>query len=205
MKILTKLAVIWFLLAAPAFADSVTKFDFNGNLGLLGNTDTFTMGSLILPISGWSAPGDRAALWMKNDGPDEIGIGLARERDHEISGTQFVQVDLTKIFGFHPAFVTLTMNSIQPGESYDIWGSNVAGVPGTLLAANKSVPDFTVPSNFDLISVSSGSKGNVLLNDVTAHFVAPIPTPEPSTGILFLMGVVACILGKFISGSTTRT
>ena len=204
MRTLVKLLVICFLFAAPAFADSVTQFAFTGNLGNIGMTDTFAVGTLSLPISGWSSEGVRAAMWMKNDAPDEIGIGLAGERDHEISGTQFVQVDLAKIFAVHPTFVTFTMNSIQVGESYSIWGSDTPGQLGTLLAGDLSVPNFTISSNFDLISVASGSAGNVLLNDVTAHFVAT-PTPEPSTLALMLLGLVPLTLAARKLGSPTRS
>ena len=183
------------LAAVPTFADQITQFAFTGKpgglgtIGDIGKVDSFFLGPISLIVSGWAAPGVPADMWIKNDAHDEIGIGLAAERDHEISGTQFIQTDLSKIFAIKPTQVTVTINSIQEGESYDIWGGDTKGQLGTLLAADVSSPNFTVSSSFPIISVTSGSEGNVLLNDVTAHFVGPIPTPEPSTGFLLLTGV----------------
>jgi len=185
------------LSAAPVFADSTTTFTFIGTLGNIGPTDTFTAGSLSLVATGYSSPGVTTDMWAKNGGLNEMGLGLASEPQHEISGTLFVQLNLTQVLAASPTSIALSIQSIQAGEGYSVWGSNTAGTPGTLLASNQTGATFTLPDlgSFNFISVSGGP-GNVLLDDVDVT----VPTPEPSAAILLLLGLVALVgtgtLGK---------
>ena len=200
LKTLSKFGLLFLgvcvLSAAPVFADSTTTFTFIGTLGNIGPTDTFTAGSLSLVATGYSAPSMTADMWAKNLGPTEAGLGLAAEPQHEIAGTQFIQLNLTSILATNPSSVSLSVQSIQAGEAYNVWGSNAAGTLGTELGMNQTGATFTLPSlgSFDFISLSAAS-GNILLDNVEV-----VNTPEPSSAGLLLFGLAALVgagtLGK---------
>jgi hypothetical protein len=183
------LLAIFLLAAAPAFADTVDVFNFNQNLGDIGKSDLFKLGILQVLLTGYSSPGVTADMWEKNLGPTEFGIGLAAEEDREISGTNFVQVDLSKINNLSRVInISISINSIQAGEAYDVWGSNSAGTLGTLIAADQTSENFTLPRNFDFISITA-PEDNVTIDDIDITVTPPTPTPESST--LFLFGIGA--------------
>lgn len=181
------------LAAAPVFADSTTDFTFTGNLGDIGQSASFTAGSLSLTATGYSAPGMTADMWEKNLGPIETGIGLASEIDHEISGTRFIQLNLTKILAANPYSVVLVIDSIEAGEAYNVWGSNAAGTLGTSLASHQTSHTFTIPNlgSFDYISITAPSDTSVFSN-VTLEDV-DVTTPEPSSAGLLLLGLVTLL------------
>ena len=187
------------LSAAPVFADSTT-LAFVGTLGDIGPTDTFTSGSLSLVATGYSAQGVTADMWAKNEGPIETGIGLASEIDHEISGTKFIQLNLTQILAVHPYSVVLVIDSIEAGEAYNVWGSNTAGQFGMPLASHQTSHTFTLSDlgHFNYISITTPSDTSVFSN-VTLEDV-DVTTPEPSSAGLLLWGLVALVsagtLGK---------
>ena len=128
---------------------------------------------------------------------------------HEISFSEFVQVNLSAIFALHPESVALVVSSIGGplSETYDVWGSTTPGLRGQLLASDQTSPDFTLPKTFDFISLSGGNAdSNVLLEDVTADFRVgtPTPTPEPSTLVLMLLGLIPLTVAARKLGSPTR-
>jgi hypothetical protein len=200
MKIVKLLAVL-LLFAAPAFSDQVDVFNFNQNLGDIGKTDLLKNGAVQLLLSGFNLPGVSGDLWEKNLGPTEFGLGLENNVDHEIgiSGNDFVQLDMSKVSALLSVeSVSIGLNSLQPGENYDIWGSNAAGVLGTLIAANQTDPNFTLPlAPFQFISVTAGN-GDVLLDNVDVT----VATPEPSSIILLIFG--ALIMGAYFARKTFR-
>jgi hypothetical protein len=185
------------LSAAPVFADSTTTFTFIGTLGPVASPTTFTAGSLSLVAAGYLSPGMETGMWAKNRGPGEAGLGIASEPQHEIAGTQFIQLDLTNILAAHPSSIVLSVQSIQAGENYNVWASNSAGMNLTQLGANQTGATFNVilPPGDNFVSLVAGA-GNVLLDDVDVT----TPTPEPSSAGLLLFGLAALVgagtLGK---------
>jgi hypothetical protein len=190
------------LSAAPVFADSTTTFTFIGTLGDLPSPTTFTAGSLSLVATGYlsggvSTPGVSTDMWAKNGGPNEQGLGIASEFQHEIAGTQFIQLDLTNILAANPSSIVLSVQSIQAGENYNVWASNSAGMLGTEIGMNQSGATFNVllPTGDNFVSLAAGT-GNILLDDVDVT----TPTPEPSSAGLLLFGLAALVgagtLGK---------
>lgn len=199
-KALINLCAVFFFSVAPAFADQVDTFNFNQNLGDIGKTDLLKAGLVQFLISGFNSPGTIGDIWEKNLGPTESGLGLLQESDHEIGigGSDFLQVDISKLTADKSVeMVTFGINSLQQGENYDIWGSNSAGSLGTLIAANQTDPNFTIPlAPYQFISLTAG-RGNVLLNDV-----AVTATPEPSTFIMFLTGGGLLLAGLLLKRIT---
>lgn len=199
MRILTKLLVLLLFLAAPVFADEITtNFAFDGGRGNIGPAEVFAVGPLAVVLAGYSRNFTLADMWEKNEGPGEIGVGLAENVHHEISFSEFVQVNISAILALNPQSVGLTVSSIGGplSETYDVWGSTTPGLRGQLLASDQTSPDFTLPKTFDFISLSGGNAdSNVLLEDVVADFrTGPTPTPEPSTLALMLLGLVPLTL-----------
>jgi hypothetical protein len=197
-----KFVIAFLLFVSPAFADTVDVFNFNVNAGDIGKTDLLKKGLVQFLVSGFNSPGVAGDIWEKNLGVTEFGLGLRDQTDHEIgiNGNDFLQVDISKLTANKSVEkVDFGINSIQLGESYDIWGSNTAGALGTLIAANQTAPDFTVPlAPYQFISVTAGS-GDVLLNDVTVT-----ATPEPSSALLFISGVCIVLAGKLFRRKETN-
>lgn len=109
-----------------------------------------------------------------------------------ISGNEFVQFDQKKALDFAADFHrTITINisfiGIGAGDSYDIWGSDKKNTLGMLLDANQTADVFTLPKNFDFISVTAAS-GKITVDDVEVIVSPPAPTPTPEGSTLLLFG-----------------
>jgi len=184
------------IFAAPTFADSTSSgsFNFASTLGNLGTSDTLTSGSFSVVATGYSAPGMTTDLYAKNEGPNEIGMGIANGMDREINGTSFIQLNLTQILSTSPTSLVLGVGSIQFPDAYQIWGSNTAGALGTMLATNQNSFTFNLSSfgKYDYISVVSPT-GTVLIDGLTVN--QPLATnnsaPEPNSATLLLIGLAA--------------
>ena len=190
------LLAVYFLSTAPVFADSTTTFTFTGTVGNIGTTSTFTAGSLSLIATGYSAPGITVDMFAKSDAT-QMGLGLVNDifSENEISGGHFIQLNLSNILAASPSSIAISMQSVTGADRYAIWGSNAAGMMGTLLATDLTAASFTLPDlgMFQYISISAPA-GNVLLHDVD------VSTPEPGSASLLLLGFIALVgagtLGK---------
>jgi hypothetical protein len=187
-----------FMFAAPAFADSTSSgsFNFASTLGNLGTSDTLTAGSFSVVATGYSSPGMTTDLYEKNEGPNEIGMGIANAPDHEINGTSFIQLNMTQILATSPTSVMLGVGSIQFPDTYQIWGSNTAGALGTMLATNQNAFTYNL-SNFgqyNYISVVSPT-GTVLIDGLAVNTALPAgaTTPEPTSATMLIVGLAALL------------
>jgi hypothetical protein len=183
---LLALAAAGMACSLPAFADS-----FTAPGGNLGTSHTFTINGTSVTATGYSSTGVTTNLYFKNFGGDETGLGLAGSLENEISGTSFVQFGLNNS-SFAGKGATLILGSVGAGESYSVYGSNVAGTQGTLLGSGGSSNlTFTLPTvqPYQYVSVSA-PKGNVLVQGVQT---ASISTPEPGTVFLLLTGMLGMI------------
>ena len=187
-------AILFFVVPTLADSTSSGSFNFASTLGNLGTTDTLTSGSFSVVATGYSAPGMTTDLFAKNEGPNEIGMGIANGTDHEISGTSFIQLNLTQIMSTNPSSLIVGIGSIQNPDTYQIWGSNTAGALGTLLASNQTAFTFNLSSfgQYDYISVVSPT-GTVLVDGLTVNepTEATRSASEPGSGALLLLGLAA--------------
>lgn len=196
-----KLALLLLLAAIPTWADSLNDFfQFTSNAGDIGPSASFTsLSGLQLTLNGYSAPNVASDLFAKNEGPTEFGIGMANGVDHEINANYFLQIDLRKIFAVinlsDGIRIGIAANSLQGGDSYNVYGSNVQGQLGTLLIGGDTWRDFTAPTEqYDFLSVTS--QQSVLVDDIF------VMTPEPST--LLLLGICLFFFFVGIYGFSSR-
>lgn len=115
--------------------------------------------------TGYSAPGVTADMFAKSD-PSQMGLGLVNNmfNENEISGPHFIRLNLSNILAADPSSVAISMQSVTGTDRYAIWGSDTAGVMGTLLATDLTAASFTLPDlgMFQYISISAPAD-NVLL------------------------------------------
>lgn len=189
---MNKLCVALAALAASSTANATTTISFGGPNINWGNSHVFTSGSLTVTASGYTAANAPTALYGKNAGGDEIGLGLANDPsgDHEIYyGKGYVQLDVSDLFG-KVSSVSFSTNSTTNGEQWSIFGSNVsssyAGL-ALLTGTNESsatLPSFGTYKYYDFVSTSTSGGKNFLISGLT---LTPA-VPEPATWATMLLG-----------------
>jgi hypothetical protein len=187
-RFLALLSLATLVLCAASFADTPYNFAAFGT-GDIGHTDTFSAGGFSLTAWGFSSNNTNTDLWYKADGGDETGLGLSNDTvDHEIQGNSFLEFTTANV-------TTITIGSVQSGESWAIYGSPSIGTRGTVLLASGNT-DVSVPplnlaaidSGWTWVSLFAPTPGNILLDGANA----PAPrVPEPSTPAFILtLGLV---------------
>jgi hypothetical protein len=188
-----KLFVALSALTASGAANAATTISLGGPNINLGNSHVFTSTptGLTVTASGFTAANAPTALFGKNGGGDEIGLGLANDPslDNEIYfGMGYVQLDVSTLFG-KVGSVSFSTNSTTDGEQWSIFGSNVAGsYSGTALLSgtNESsalLPSFGTYKYYDFVSTSTSGGKNFLITGLSMT-----PLPEPATWATMLLG-----------------
>jgi hypothetical protein len=183
------LIILGLLGLSSAQAVEVT-WNLDSPLGLLGTTQTYTAGGATITAAGFaSSLTTPTALFAKNLGGDEIGLGLNNDPtgEHEISGLSFIQMNMTGARTAGMTGFSFMMDSTTGGESWTVLGSNSATSLGVQVASGSDELEhvlsgtdaaFTFYSFFDVT-------GNVLLNHVDATVAA---VPESSTWAMMILG-----------------
>jgi hypothetical protein len=192
-------------LSVPASA-AVLDWNFQDHLGALPNTQTFTAGGLNLTARGFTSSDAGTALYGKNGGGDENGLGLANDTsgDHEITGGNFIEIHLTDILQFlTPDGFTFQMGSTTQNEGWRVYGTQ-DGDPFSLanLLASSTDPGgqegfHSLAGNYDnylffysglgVNQCGSGCNANVLLRNFDATLAQ---TPLPGALGLFAAGLL---------------
>ncbi len=198
------------VLTAVSLQASVVVWELNpaNTNGAVGSSShTFTSQGYQITGLGYdnnNGTGTAHELFYKSQGPigggSEHGLGLTNVLDNELGLTaqgavaNFIQLDLSSILlqGFTNG--KIEVGSIQPGESFQLFGSNTKGLLGTSLGAAfgsnvddqfVSVPDFGM---YKYLSVAAAS-ADVL----PVAFEAQI-TPVPEMNALFpILGLATAV------------
>lgn len=225
---------------SAAFAGNVNfNFNFAGPDQTLGNSASYTSGAATITAYGYECSASdststarlsscsASALYQKNDGGAEVGLGLAGETDHEIgyngANADFVMgLDLSNLFSLGARSVTLTFGSLQPGEAAAAlgYGSNPFGASSFLLTNTKAWCGYQTAGcvyNGNIVSATFGLNAQdeflVLMSPCGASTVtqtgdcgsnvtldslnATSATPEPGT-------IALCMTGLLMLGFVTR-
>jgi hypothetical protein len=165
------------------------------------NTQNFTQSGFTITARGYDNSGGVGVahnLYFKNLGVSERGLGLTGMPDNEIQVGQFIQLDLTSILAQGFTNGQINVGSVQAGETWNLYGSNVLGSLGVKIngAAFGSSTDETfvnVPSfgSYNYISVVTAT-GDVLAVAFQATFT-PIPEAASVIPVLCLVTVATAI------------
>jgi len=188
---MNKFCVALIALSASTAANAAITISFGTPSGNLGNSHAYTSGSLTVTASGFTAANAATALYGKNAGGDEVGLGLANDPsgDNEIYyGMGYVQLDVSALFGLVSG-VSFSTNSTTDGEQWSIFGSNIAhsyGGSALLSGTNESsatLPGFGSYKYYDFVSTSQNGGKNFLITGLTMT-----PVPEPATWAMMILG-----------------
>ena len=189
---------ITLLFSAASVRADMLSYDFSTPAGPLGTSQTYTSNGVTITASGYTLSGHHRRLFGKTDSGDEHGLGLKGEDDHEIDTKHFIQLNLASLyshFGTSSLTVNLTIGSVQPGEGYDIYGTNTAGSLAGATLLNSGTLDeipFSVTTGFQYLDViarpgtEEGGHSDVLLSSLCATSAVP----EPAGLILFGVGAL---------------
>ncbi len=181
-------------------ASCTTIWDFSNPSGCLGVSQTYIAGGMTITAYGYDGSGNPVNLYGKTGGGDENGLGLCGQKDNEITVNHYVVLDLADLIAKGAQNPQMWIGSVQPGELYDIAGSNNGKKWKPLLTAqNLDYTFFAIPGypTYRYISVTAnGSKNcyaNVLLGAVSVDCVGACtitiaPPPPPPHNCTYTIG-----------------
>ncbi len=151
--------------------------------------DTQSDSSTINASLGPAAEGTSFTLFEKNGGPNETGLGVTQESDHEITvGQPDIHLGLSNLFALNPAFISISLNSVQAGEAgFVSYGGTRDGFG--VSDENTHMLDLTeLIKDGGFLDIYATS-GNVLVGSVTVGTGSAVP--EPAGAALVAMGLIA--------------
>lgn len=181
-------------------------YTFSVPTGTLGTSQSYTTNGISITAYGYrSSDNLPLALYGKNGGADETGLGMAKDTvDHEIQTDDYVQMD------FSSAQLLLNVTTAQfqmasglpsqAGEGWKLYGSNTLGVKGTLLVSGMDENLDTISSflTYKYYSWTAWNQdgshplANVLLAEVVLNGTPKVP--EPGTFLLAGLSLVGLSL-----------
>ncbi len=195
------LAACVFLATAGTGLAASISVTFNSPTGDLGvSSKSYSDGGVSVTAYGYVS-GSPHNLFGKNDGGDEIGLGLTGQLDNEVGPSDFIQLDISQLHtnGFNTA--ELFVGSTQNDEPWALFVSNTLGTLGAIKITSSTVDypngvDISAYLGFKYIGLSANSSGiggeNVLLGAITAN--APSHVPDSGTSIEVLSIGLAMLL-----------
>lgn len=231
MKVRNGLAVLALGIfgATSAFAGSVNfSFGFAGSDTELGTSATYVDNAAAITAFGYKCSAATAsstdtlsnctasALYQKNDGGDELGLGLFGEAPgHEIgfdgpTSDYVMGLNVSDLYDMGATSLTLTFGSVEPGEAFAVLGySSDPFIAGTPFALTNTKAWFGNNGNYGDIDsatfdLNAQDQFLVLIAPCGADLSSPngpcgsnvtlvgltATTPEPGTIALFATGLL---------------
>jgi hypothetical protein len=193
-----------FVLASSAKAVLVTwQLNPQGLEGDVGsNSVTLTQSGYSIIARSFNANGSAVNLFNKNEGFDELGLGVVSTAHHEIEAfngapAQFIQLDLTSLF----AAGNITNGKIQvasvqgsSNDTFTIYGSNTAGILGTQIGSVYTSADDQVFLTIPQFGVYKYYSIGALSGDVLPEAFQANCTPIPEmSALLPILGLFSAI------------
>ena len=161
-----------FFAAAIASSQAAIVWDLNPsnqNTAVGSSSHTFTTSGFSITAYGFdnhSGIGTPHELFYKHEneigGGVESGLGLTNTPHNELQvGLHFIQFDFTSALAAGLLHGQISVGSIQPGESFSLYGSNTLGTLGTQVSG-------TFGSSFDNLFVNIPNFGQFLYYSVVA-------------------------------------
>jgi hypothetical protein len=156
------------------------------------NTQTFTAGGITITANGFingnfSGP-PNLPLFVKTDPGDETGLGsnVDASGDHELNGTQWIQIDFRNARMAGVTDFDFMMGSSTGTEAWRVFGSNSATSLGSQIFAgtDELTHDLTGVNGAFAFYNFQATAGNMLVANVSG--VAAVP--EPATWAMMLLG-----------------
>jgi hypothetical protein len=215
----SKLVVAAFTLIAAAIAPvpvhaNQLLFAFTSPLGQLGTSQAYGTSPNDITAYGFygtsnTTVNSASALYSKNQGGDEVGLGLSVDPSgqDEIQNSDFVQIDFSDpLHKLNVASVQFEFGSAQAGENWAVYGSNTLGQIGTVLSSVQSgwgsadatmlnLPNWGTYTYYSFAAAAGDTAAaNVELGTIQINTSA---TPEPATYLM--MGgalIAAAMIGR---------
>jgi PEP-CTERM motif len=191
---------------------AVITWNLGSPSGLLGVSQNYSAGSPPVAITAtgfingnFANPANQTALFGKAAGGDETGLGLNDDptmtggvSEHEINGTNWIQLNVTNAIAAGVTGLSFTMDSTTGctavpcttgGDSWRVFGSNSATSLGAQLPGLIGFDELTshpVPSGFDFFNFQAVT-GNVLISSISGNRAA---APEPATLTILGAGLI---------------
>ncbi|MBV9008960.1 MAG: hypothetical protein JO354_07320 [Verrucomicrobia bacterium] len=169
----------------------------NGPVG--SSTYSYTQSGYSISATGYDNPTTTHDLFFKNGGGDETGLGLVNTLDNELQvnngvPANYIQLNIQSLItsGFYDG--KIEVGSVQPGESFNLYGSSSAGTLGTLLGTYGNSADaqfVAVPSfgNYNYVTVTAA-----VADVLPIAFQANICTPVPEMNALLPIAGLLCVV-----------
>jgi hypothetical protein len=203
--------VLGWATTSPLQGALVTTWDLNPknlNQSVGSASHTYTVWGYSITAYGWdNISGDDTphTLYYKNIGEDH-GLGVFGTPHNELqvnpdgSPAQYIQFGLASILADGFTNGQIKVSSIEPGEAFDIYGSNTLGTLGAKISAGGSygsednnvfvnIPDF---GSYKFISVVSAA-GDILPWALMANCPV-IPEIGGTTAALVLLGFFGVVM-----------
>jgi hypothetical protein len=127
------------LMGSAAHADSITLGSPLSGIHPLGLTENYALDGTTFTASGFDATSTATDLSWKNDGGDEVGLGLNNDTttQGEIEFKEgFVQLNIGVLRAAGFSNLGFTTGSTSADEEWAVYGSNTAGVCGSGYSAS---------------------------------------------------------------------
>ena len=166
------------------------------------NVLTYANGGVSVTATGlnftvFPTPNTPEDLYVKQAGSGETGLGTVIDTaDHEITNQDYVNLDMSNLAAHGIFSGTLTLESLQAGEAFEICSGSSTSSFGTVCSGplGTGATNFTANISWtgtsdDILSITGVDNNTVGADVLIGSLTVPTPTPEPATLTLLGLGM----------------